>query len=244
MRRRQTSDQFELKLRAINDRLRGFGVPFALTRLGNYRQGEWQIDEVTDVFAPRDFVIAVCFNLLAPWSGEPTRYWCKFNATYSSEALAGQILVPTVRHGGNKYFLMNRAYGAFIGVAPLVFPRGFIPRVEGDLSAQAVAQNLIERKLQACLTACGASVKGPVQLLETTKGALRLAEDQGTSGNWLTVTTVEIELDPARFEKLPREFRNFKLVPVDDFLRLVQSGDIVDLHTLSAYVAYVAVNKG
>jgi len=234
-------DRLDLKLQEINTKLRGFGVPFDLTRLGNFRKGDWQIDDVISVFAHRQFKIAVCFVLLAPWTGERTEYWCQFNSTYSSEALSGHIVIPVVN---GTHFLMIKSYGTFIGAAPLLFPHGFVPKSKEDLPAVAVAQSLIERKILDCLTAVQGEVQGQAQLLQGERGTLRLAEDQSTSGNWVTVSVVQVKLDMAKFEEREKKFRAFKLVAISDFLQRVVAGEIADMHSLSAYVMYTAVSKG
>ncbi|KKQ79988.1 MAG: hypothetical protein UT02_C0018G0002 [Parcubacteria group bacterium GW2011_GWC2_38_7] len=231
----------ELKLREVNEKLRGYGVPFDLVRLGNYRQGDWQIDDVISVFAHRQFKIAVCFILLAPWTGDKVEYWCQFNSTYSTEALSGHLVVPVVN---GTHFLMIKSYGTFIGTAPLLFPRGFIPQSKEDLPAVAVAESLIERKLMECLRAVQGEVQGQPELLRGEKGALRLAEDQSTSGNWVTLSVVHVTMDLAKFEGRDKRFRPFKLVAISDFLAQVLAGEIADMHSLSAYVMYTAVSKG
>lgn len=234
-------EQLDLKLQEINRKLLGFGVPFSLTRLGNFKKGDWQINDVVAVFAQKKFKIAVGFILLAPWTGERTEYWCQFNSTYSSEALSGHIVIPVVN---GTHFLMMRSYGPFIGEAPLMFPHGFIPQTSEDLTAKVVAESLIERKILDCVKAVEGSLQGEPQILRSARGTMRLAEDQSTSGNWLTVSVVQIKLELIKFEARIRKYRAFKLVDIDDFLQRVSAGEIVDLHSLSAYVAFTAVSKG
>ncbi len=232
--------RLDLKLAEINEKLRNLGVPFSLNRLGNYRDGEWQIQDVLAHFSQKKFKIAVCFVVLTPYTGVETEYWCQFNRTYSKEAFSGQIIVPVVNQ---KYFLMMKAYGTFIGMAPLVFPRGFIPETKRDLSAVEVTSHIIDRKMGEVVEAVNAKVTVSPYLLKNQGKSLRLAEDSSTSGNWLTVATLSFEMDIEKFQSRGRKYRQYKLVEINDFLKLVSDGEILDAHSLSAFVLYSAVNR-
>ncbi|MFA6536790.1 MAG: hypothetical protein WCT18_00130 [Patescibacteria group bacterium] len=240
MNKLSTAGKLDLKLAEINRRLRGFGVPFELIRLGNYRNGEWQIDDVIAHFSQKKYKIAVGFLVLTPYTGVPVEYWCQFNSTYSTEALSGQIVVPVVNEN---CFLMIKSYGTFIGQTPLLFPRGFIPESKTDLPAISVTKKLIERKFLQFVNSVGGTFVNEPQLLQNKKGKVRLAEDSSTSGNWLTVSTVKIKIDLLRYEKREKEFRSCKLIPLEEFYSYVGSGEILDLHSLSAFVVFTAVKN-
>lgn len=241
MQRQRRADQMDLKLGTINVRLARFGVPFALTRLGNYKKGEFQIEDVISVFMHRNLKLSIVFLLKRPHTGELIEHWAQFNSTYSTEALSGHIIVPVVN--GDK-FLMIRAYGAFIGKTPLCFPRGFIPDAEEDMTAEQVSLSILDRKVMDVVLSIGGSLTGEPRLLQTKKGTMALADDHSTSGNLLTVSVVNITFDEMKFAGLGRKARHVQLVPCEEFLRYVQYGEIMDLHSLSAFVGYEADKLG
>jgi hypothetical protein len=241
MRRSSVSDRLGQRLHDINVKLERFGVPFALTRMGNYRNGEFEIQDVVSVFLHREFKISIVFQMRTPYTGEFIEYWAQFNSTYSTEALSGNIVIPVVN--GDK-FLMLKTQGPFIGKTPLIFPRGFIPRSDDDLTAQQVSLSILDRKIMEFVNAAGGSLVGSPRLLLSAKGPIALAEDQGTSGNLVSVSVVNITLDEERFAARGRKARHVKLVSQHDFFRLVRDGEIMDMHSLSAFVAYGADQNG
>ena len=241
MRRQSVGDRLGQKLHNINVKLKRFGVPFALTRLGNFKNGEFEIADVVSVFMHREFKITVVFQMRMPSTGEFIEYWAQFNSTYSTEALSGNIVIPVVN--GDK-FLMLKTQGPFIGKTPLIFPRGFIPRSDDDMTAQQVSLSILDRKVMEFVNAAGGSLVGSPRLLLSAKGPIALAEDQGTSGNLVTVSVVNITLEEEKFVARGRKARHVKLVPQQEFLRLVRDGEILDMHSLSAFVAYEADKIG
>lgn len=240
MSKSSTGRKLDQKLQEINERLKHFGVPFPLSRLGNYRNGEFQIEEVLSVFHFRDFKVTVVFMLREPFSGRLIEYWAQFNSEYSSEALSGHIIVPVVNQDK---FLMIRSHGPFIGRIPLVFPRGFIPKTDRNLTAVEVAMSILDRKVMKIIQAAGGQLIGQPRLIRGENKPLALADDHTTSGNLLTVSTVQIDLDETKLVALGRKARNFSLVPQAEFFSYVRSGTIMDSLTLSAYVGYEAESQ-
>ena len=232
---KEAGSVLDARLALINRKLERFGVPVALTRLGNYKEGEWEIDDILSVAWFRNFIVQVVFLVKTPGTGEIIEHQASFNQGFSKEAKNGQIIVPVV---GEDHFLMMWGYGPFVGNWALMFPRGFIPMDLQDALAIEIAARIFFRKMGTALVELGiASELKDFRLLSG-----QMAENHGNSGNWVTVSELTLPvIDPVKIAALPRTLRRqIVLMPHLEFLKNVASGKICDQHTLAAYTFWLA----
>jgi hypothetical protein len=219
-------------------------VPRVFSRIGNYKEGEISIvDVVCGLYSFYDstcsqFIIPIIFKAKLP-GGKEVEYISYTNATYSSEALHGMVIVPVVNR---EFFLMFVGYAPFIGEHHLDFPSGFIPVSERDLSAREVALSIINREIGPVVAEIDGHISEPQLLRGDDQQTLRLFENATISFNQTSVTMIDIRLDVGKFEARSKRFREFKLIRIEDFLSNIRGGKIHNEHTLAAYTAYLAVS--
>lgn len=226
--------KLDARLKKINEQLNQAGMPFPLTRVGNYKKGEIEICDVAHVFNLSDFIIVIIFKVRLPGSNELSDYIGFFNRTYCVEALSGQILIPVVN---DQYFFMRYLSCPFVGRRLLEFPRGFIPLGNPDFCQ--VAGDIYSRKIQPAIQGLRFQISEFASLCGEDNQQLSLLENSLTCGNQVSVAWVQITIADNDI-KLPRDF---DLVKISEMNVLIRQGKISDMHTLSAWSLYQAVNK-
>lgn len=222
------------RLQTVNAKLRRFGVPFDLPRLGNYKEAEWEIADILSVSWFRNFLLQVVFIMREPLTGREVEYQGIFNHTYSAVAKSGHSVIPIFRFGERNYFAMLYVYGPFVGRWTLLFPRGFIPAELTDAPVETIARALYDRKVGRFLRE--GAVGYDSHLEQYALLPMAVAENHTTNGNLLTFSTMIYEA-PAGSEVFAlRGKRNIALVEVGQFPDFVRQGKIIDSHTLAGYV--------
>lgn len=222
------------RLKKINDELRAIGVNSPLRKVGNYKNGEFEIIEIAHYFNLSKFIIVVIFKVYAP-DGKVVDYVCYFDRNYSDEALHGHIIVPIVNE---KYFLLQYSYAPFIGRRVLVLPRGFVPA--GNPTMEETQKDVEKRRILPAFEGYENynSVIEPVKLNNGTFGTIVV--DSSKSRNEVTLSVAHISIDQEDFSK-KLNTREFILVTKDELKELICAGKICDEHTLSAWALYSAL---
>jgi len=235
---KQIGQILDERLQTVNAKLRRFGVPFDLPRLGNYKEGEWEISDVLSVSWFRNFIIQVVFLVREPKTGREIEHQGLFNHTYSDEAKSGHIIVPVFRFGERRYFAMHYAYGLFVGRWSLLFPRGFIPAELVGAPATAIAKAIFDRKVGSVLVEHNAHYDIDKEKFELLPGAV--AENHTVTGNLLTFSVMTYEVPGSADQFIVNRRQGIEFVLAEEFPSLVRDGKIADLHTLTAYAYWQA----
>ncbi|MBT5338458.1 hypothetical protein HN858_04285 [Candidatus Falkowbacteria bacterium] len=227
----KVAQRLEQKREKLNQRLAHLGVPFVLPRVGNYKEGELEIEDILTVFHRRDFVVTVEFLVRKPFSGEKVAYVANFNANYSHIAKSGHVLIPVVNGDS---FLMINSYSPFVGKMAIVFPRSFIPADIEISCMEDVSKAVWARKCDLL------SQKFDCQT-EFLDLRTEVTENHTVSGNVLTYSLVKVQLDEAKFlNEYTGALRVFRLIDKQRFIQLIQQGKIHDQHSLTAWAVYQA----
>lgn len=235
---KQIGQILDERLSTVNAKLRRFGVPFDLPRLGNYKEGEWEISDVLSVSWFRNFIIQVVFLVREPKTGREVEHQGLFNQTYSPEAKGGHIIIPVFRFGERRYFAMYYTYGLFVGRWSLLFPRGFIPADMTDAPAIAIAKSIFDRKVGCFLREDNAGYDEASEKFKLVPGGM--AENHTNSANLLTFSVMTYDVPHSAEKFVVNHRRSIDLVPVEDFPNRVREGRIADLHTLAGFAVWQA----
>ena len=231
---KQIGQILDERLKGINAKLRRFGVPFDLPKLGNFKEGEWEISDILSVSWFRNYILQIVFLMREPGTGREVEYQGIFNHTYSAEAKSGHSVIPIFRFGERSYFAMIYVYGPFVGRWSLLFPRGFIPAELTNASTTAIAKALYDRKVGRFLREGVVGYDPGREKYEFLPSAV--AENPTTNGNLLTFSAMTYEAPDEIDVFSLKGKRNIALVEVGQFSEFVRQGKIIDSHTLAGYV--------